>query len=143
MTDLRLRARTRGLICDEKGRSLRAWQEEIGWLEFWLQHPAVRNLDSPSFGTPSHDPARGRSCCDDPRSLRPSWLIQGWRDEEAHSRSEMGRAGEQESQIPSRPLDRRRRFVGYMGRAGGEVQADPEPADLGILQYPALAFLAA
>ena len=22
------------LICDEKGRSLRPWQEEIGWLEF-------------------------------------------------------------------------------------------------------------
>jgi len=43
---------------------------------------------------------------------------QGWRDEGAHSRSEMGRAEEQELQIPSRSLDWRRRFVGYMGGTG-------------------------
>lgn len=31
------------------GRSLRTWQEEIGWLEFseGLRHPAVRNLERP------------------------------------------------------------------------------------------------
>jgi hypothetical protein len=30
----------------------------------------------------------------------------------------------------------------WVGRAGGEMQADPEPAGLGTLQHPALVFLA-
>jgi hypothetical protein len=85
------------------------------WLEFWLQHPIVRNSTAPLFEyhhTPPVDAAAAIP-------LRPSWLIQGWRDEGTHSRPEMGRAEEQEFQIPSRSLDRRRRcrIHGCDGRA--------------------------
>jgi hypothetical protein len=92
--------------------------------------PRSEISSAPLFQKLSHDDARRRSCCDSPSS---ELLIQRWRKGDAHPRSERqgGGAGIADPLTISRSAATL--SDAWVGRAGGEVQADPEPADLGTL----------